>query len=102
MASLGCNVILSDLEKISNSILETNLADEIKRVEESDESNKEKIIENLEKKDTLGKVNFDSVIISAFDETLKVIREFARQLDDDDCYEYTQKMKKWFNKEWGI
>ena len=38
----------------------------------------------------------------AFDETLKVIREFARQLDDDDCYKYTQKMKKWFNKEWGI
>ena len=26
----------------------------------------------------------------AFDETLKVVREFARQLDDDDCYKYTQ------------
>ena len=38
----------------------------------------------------------------AFDETLKVIRKFARQLNDDDCYNYTEKMKKWFNKEWGI
>ena len=38
----------------------------------------------------------------AFDETLKVIRKLARQLNDDDCYNYTEKMKKWFNKEWGI
>ena len=38
----------------------------------------------------------------AFDETIKVIRGFARQLNDADCYNYTQKMKKWFNKEWGI
>ena len=34
----------------------------------------------------------------AFDETLKVIRKFARQLNDDDCYEYHEQMKKWFNK----
>jgi len=32
-----------------------NLADEIKRVEESDEFNKEKIIENLEKTELLEK-----------------------------------------------
>ena len=38
----------------------------------------------------------------AFDETLKVIRKLDRQLNDDDCYNYTEKMKKWFNKEWGI
>ena len=38
----------------------------------------------------------------AFDETIKVIRKLARQLNDDDCYNYTEKMKKWFNKEWGI
>ena len=34
----------------------------------------------------------------AFDETLKVIRKLARQLNDDDCYEYHEQMKKWFNK----
>ena len=34
----------------------------------------------------------------AFDETLKIIRKLARQLNDDDCYEYHEQMKKWFNK----
>ena len=34
----------------------------------------------------------------AFDETLKVIRRLARQLNDDDCYKYHEQMKKWFNK----
>ena len=34
----------------------------------------------------------------AFDETLKVIRKLARQLNDDDCYKYHEQMKKWFNK----
>ena len=50
-----------------------NLLDEIKRIENSDDPNKEKKIENLMKKDTLGGINFDSVIIADFDESLKSV-----------------------------
>ena len=50
-----------------------NLEDEIKRLEESNELNKEKKIFNLKKLDTIGNLNFDSIIISDFDESLKSI-----------------------------
>ena len=45
----------------------------LKELENSDENNKEKILENLKKKDTLGNIDFDSVIISDFNENLKSI-----------------------------
>ena len=50
-----------------------NLLDEIERIENSDEANKDKKIENLKKRDTLGGINFDSVIIADFDESLKSV-----------------------------
>jgi len=50
-----------------------NLEDEIKRLEISDEENKKWKIENLKKKDTLGGINFDSVIVADFDESLKSV-----------------------------
>ena len=50
-----------------------NLKDEIKRLENSNDINKKTKIENLKKKDTLGGINFDSIIISDFDESLKSI-----------------------------
>ena len=50
-----------------------NLQNEIERVENSNISNKEKKIEKLKKKDTLGGINFDSVIIADFDESLKSV-----------------------------
>ena len=50
-----------------------NLLDEIERIENSDDANKEKKIENLKKRDTLGGINFDSVIIADFDESLKSV-----------------------------
>ena len=50
-----------------------NLKDEIKRLEDSNEKNKEWKIKNLEKKDALGGINFDSVIVSDFEESLKSV-----------------------------
>ena len=50
-----------------------NLMDEIKRLENSNEINKERKISILKKKDTLGGINFDSVIIGDFDESLKSV-----------------------------
>ena len=49
------------------------LENEIKRLEKSLVKNKEKKILELKKKDTLGFINFDSVIIADFDESLKSV-----------------------------
>ena len=66
--------LTKQIEKITNyGIRKQNLLDEISRVENTDDPNKEKIIENLEKKYTLGNVKFDSVIIADFDESLKSV-----------------------------
>ena len=54
-------------------IRKQNLIDEITRLENSDDLNKEKKIKNLEKKYTIGNVNFDSIIIADFDESLKSV-----------------------------
>tara|TARA_B100000945_G_scaffold59248_1_gene44052 strand:+ start:1841 stop:2992 length:1152 start_codon:yes stop_codon:yes gene_type:complete len=50
-----------------------NLLTEIKRLEDSGETKNISKIENLKKKDTLGSINFDSVIIGDFDENLKSV-----------------------------
>ena len=50
-----------------------NLIDEITRLENSNETNKKSKIENLKKRDTIGGINFDSVIIADFDESLKSV-----------------------------
>ena len=67
-------VLTSQIEKLTRyPQRKQNLKDEIKRLENSNELNKEKKISNLEKKDTLGGINFDSVIIADFDESLKSV-----------------------------
>ncbi len=50
-----------------------NLEDEIKRLKGSAIQNKDKRIAELKKRDTLGFINFDSVIIADFDESLKSV-----------------------------
>ncbi len=50
-----------------------NLENEIKKIENSNAFNKKKKIDELNKKDTLGFINFDSVIIADFDESLKSV-----------------------------
>ena len=66
--------LTAQIEKITNyKIRKQNLLDEIKRVEESDLTDKEKQLEKLKKRYTIGNVNFDSIIISDFDESLKSV-----------------------------
>ena len=66
--------LTAQIEKITNyKIRKQNLLDEIKRVENSDLVDKEKQLEKLKKRYTIGNVNFDSVIISDFDESLKSV-----------------------------
>ena len=50
-----------------------NLEYEIKRLEGLSFKDKEKKLQQLKKKDTLGNINFDSVIIADFDENLKSV-----------------------------
>ncbi len=66
--------LTAQIEKITNyKIRKQNLKDEIKRVENSDLLDKEKQLEKLKKRYTIGNVNFDTVIVSDFDESLKSV-----------------------------
>ena len=66
--------LTKQIEKITMyQIRKQNLIDEIKRLEDSNEENKEWKINNLKKRDTLGGINFDSVIVSDFEEGLKSV-----------------------------
>ena len=68
--------LTKQIEDITNyKIRKQNLIDEITRVEKSDlnEDVKERRINKLKKRYTIGNVKFDSVIISDFDESLKSV-----------------------------
>ena len=66
--------LTKQIEKVTKyKIRKNNLLDEIKRVENSDDDNKERKLEILNKKDTLGKIGFDSIVIADFNESLKSV-----------------------------
>ena len=54
-------------------IRKDNLKFEIQRLEGLSFKDKDKKIQNLKKRDTLGNINFDSVVIADFDENLKSV-----------------------------
>ena len=66
--------LTAQIEKITNyKTRKQNLLDEIKRVENSELPDKDKQLEKLKKRYTIGNVKFDSVIISDFNESLKSV-----------------------------
>ena len=75
-----------------------NLIDEIKRLENSTEENKDKKIKNLKKKDTLGGINFDSVIVSDFDESLKSVFTSLLYTDVSPKRIYYITLNQWFDE----
>ena len=75
-----------------------NLEDEIKRLESSDEIDKEKLIERLKKNDTLGDVNFDSIIIADFDESLKSVTTSLLYTDISPKEKYLITLNQWFDE----
>ena len=75
-----------------------NLEDEITRLENSLDQNKEKKIEKLKKKDTLGGINFDSVIIADFDESLKSVATSLLYTDVSSKRISYLTLNQWFNK----
>jgi|TARA_B100000795_G_scaffold32862_1_gene21663 hypothetical protein len=91
--------LTQQIEKITNyKRRKQNLKDEIKRIEKSDESNKERLIERLKKKDTLGNVKFDSLIIADFDESLKSVTTSLLYTDISPEEKYYITLNQWFDE----
>jgi len=91
--------LTEQIEKITRyQIRKQNLQDEITRLEKSDESNKELLIERLKKRDTLGNVNFDSVVISDFDESLKSVTTSLLYTDVSPKEKYFITLNQWFDE----
>ena len=91
--------LTKQIEDITNyKIRKQNLADELLRVENSNLKDKEKQIEKLKKKYTIGKVNFDSVIISDFDESLKSVITSLLYTDVSPQDKYFVTFNQWFDQ----
>ena len=91
--------LTKQIEKITNyEKRKQNLLDEISRVEKSDDPNKEKIIKNLEKKYTLGKVKFDSVVIADFNESLKSVVTSLLYTDVSPKNKFIITLNQWFDE----
>jgi len=91
--------LTKQIEKITNyEIRKQNLIDEITRLENSEDLNKEKKIKNLEKKYTIGNVNFDSVIIADFDESLKSVITSLLYTDVSPKNKYFITFNQWFDE----
>ena len=75
-----------------------NLENEIIKLENSNLTNKDKKISDLKKKDTLGFINFDSVIIADFDETLKSITTSLLYTDVSSKRIYYITLNQWFDE----
>jgi len=92
-------LLTNQIEKITNySTRKQNLKDEITRLEKSEENNKERLIERLNKKDTLGSVKFDSIIIADFDESLKSVTTSLLYTDISPKQKYFITLNQWFDK----
>ena len=91
--------LTKQIEKITKySTRKQNLEDEIARLENSDVNNKEKKIERLLKKDTLGNINFDSVIITDFEESLKSITTSLLYTDVSPKNIHFITLNQWFDQ----
>ena len=91
--------LTSQIEEITNyKRRKKNLEDEILRLEKSNQNNKERLIEKLKKRDTLGSVKFDSVIIADFDESLKSVTTSLLYTDISPKKKYFITLNQWFDE----
>ena len=92
-------ILTSQIEKLTRyPERKQNLKDEIIRLKNSNESNIKKKISNLEKKDTLGGINFDSVIIADFDVSLKSVTTSLLYTDVSSNRVSYITLNQWFDK----
>ena len=93
--------LTQQIEEITNyKIRKQNLADEIRRFELSDleEEIKKRRIDKLNKKYTIGNVDFDSLIISDFDESLKSVITSFLYSDVSPKDKYFITLNQWFDE----
>ena len=91
-------LLTAQIEKLTRySQRKQNLKDEIEKLKKSNEINKEKKIAELEKKDTLGGINFDSVIIADFDESLKSVTTSLLYTDISSKRIHYISLNQWFD-----
>jgi len=90
--------LTSQIEEITNyKVRKQNLEDEIYRIKNSSDINKEKKIKRLEKRYTLGGLNFDAVIIADFDESLKSVGTSLLYTDVSPKNKYFITLNQWFD-----
>ena len=91
--------LTKQIEKITRyDVRKQNLKDEINRLKKSEQNNKERLIERLKKRDTLGSVKFDSVVISDFDESLKSVTTSLLYTDISPKEKYFITLNQWFDE----
>ncbi len=92
-------ILTKQIEEITNyRIRRQNLEDEIFRIKNSNESNKENKIKKLEQRYTLGGLNFNAVIIADFDESLKSVSTSLIYTDVYPQNKYFITLNQWFDK----
>jgi len=92
-------ILTSQIEDLTfYDIRRQNLEDEIARLKNSNDLNKERKIQNLEKTHTLGGINFDSVIIADFDESLKSVATSLLYTDVSSKRIYYICLNQWFDQ----
>ena len=91
--------LTKQIEEITNyKIRKQNLENEISRVKNSNEINKENKIKKLEQRYTLGDLNFDAIIIADFDESLKSVSTSLIYTDVYPENKYFITLNQWFDK----
>ncbi len=91
--------LTKQIEEITKyKIRKQNLEDEITRIKNSNEPNKEKKIRRLEKRYTIGNLNFDAVVISDFDESLKSVTTSLLYTDVKPENKYFITLNQWFDE----
>ena len=91
--------LTNQIEEITNyKIRKQNLEDEIFRIKNSNESNKENKIKQLEKRYTLGGLNFDAVVIADFDESLKSVSTSLLYTDVSPKNKFFITLNQWFDE----
>jgi len=91
--------LTKQIEEITKyKIRKQNLEDEITRIKNSNEPNKEKKIKRLEKRYTIGNLNFDAVVIADFDESLKSVTTSLLYTDVKPENKYFITLNQWFDE----
>ena len=92
-------ILTSDIEKLTNyKQRKRNLISRVKILEEKDDEASKLELKSLEQKYTIGKVNFDSVIIIDFGDSLKSVLTSLVYSDVDQNEVLIVTVNQWFDK----